>query len=184
MQASALLVAAAKKAALLAGALLVLLLALWGLWRWIGPRPGPPAPPHVVVRETVTVDRWRVAKPDTVQTIVERILYKTVPPETILVTEPGKLDTVRVRFCDSTAAPSLLLAAGRVGPRRTQLWGVTSTGRGWTGVYPASPTFTFTVAADSVLVRETRVRLGWLVPTPRDLIVLLLGGAGGYAIAH
>ncbi len=127
-----------------------------------------------LVRHVETVYRDR---PVIHTSFVDKIVWKTVAPETVTVTIPGAVDTLVSRFCPAadTAKPTpvqLVLTAGRVRQANLTLFGFTSDGRAWRGAFAVSPGYDFSASSDSVIVQRHRLTLT-VPPLLRDAAIAL-----------
>lgn len=143
-------------------------------------RPGEVAETVRIVRHAQVVYR----DIPTVHTrFVDRLIYRTVKPDTITVSLPGEVDTLRVAFCtpDSTKPPQLVLTAGRVRERRLELYGFTNAGVAYKGSWPVRPTYQFVTSGDSVQVSQPRIQIRFpTVPVTVALVSFGLGWLAGH----
>lgn len=158
---------------------LVVALAVW-LGAWANRRPGEVAETVRIVRHAQMVYR---DKPVLRDRFVDRIIYRTVRPETVTVSLPGEVDTLVQRFCeaDTTKPLALVLTAGRVADRRLQLYGFRNDGSAYRGVWAVRPSYEFVAYGDSVAVSQARLRLRLPV---LPVTVALVSFAAGWLVAH
>lgn len=144
--------------------------------RWLARHERPEAVVQLV-RHVETVYRDR---PVIHTSFVDKIIWKTVPPETVLVSLPGTADTIVTAFCppagqkpDSAAVqPRLVLTAGRVRRADLTLFGFTNDGRAWRGAFAVSPDYDFSASRDSVIVQRRRLTFT-VPPLLRDAAIAL-----------
>ena len=141
--------------------------------RWLAGRDRPETVVQLV-RHVETVYRDR---PVVHISFVDRIVWKTVPPETVVVSRPGTADTIVTAFCppagktpDSAAHPRLVLTAGRVRRVDLTLFGFTNDGRAWRGAYRVAPDYEWTASGDSVVIQRHRLSLQ-VPPLVRDAAI-------------
>ncbi len=127
-----------------------------------------------LVRHVETVYRDR---PVLHTSFVDKIVWKTVPPETVAVSLPGTADTIVTAFCppagttpDSVAQQRLVLTAGRVRRADLTLFGFTNNGSAWRGAYSVAPDYEFTTSGDSVVIQRHRFTLQ-VPPLLRDAAI-------------
>lgn len=145
-----------------------------------------PRTKHVeTVRLVTTVDTVLHNVPTPVLKLVDRITYRTVPPETVLVSRQHTDTLIRV-FCaaaqDTVAkATRLFLTAGRYDGTTLGLWGATTDERAYHSTYGARPPFEWAVSGDSVALHQRRVPLLRL-NFRQNLASFLLGGAAALGV--
>lgn len=127
-----------------------------------------PMPAPTPITKIVTVPQYLKARPDTVLTFRERLVYVKTPPETISVTPP--FDTASVsEFCrraaaakdttkNSTPKPAPILPrfSGTYREGRLQLFATRSDGSGWSGVYAAHAPMEWSAGQETVTVLSRR----------------------------
>ncbi len=133
--------------------------------------------PETVVQFVRHVERVYRDRPVVHTSFVDKIVWKTVPPETVLVSLPGTVDTIVTAFCppagvprDSVAQRRLVLTAGRVGRTDLTLFGFTNNGSAWRGAYSVAPDYEFTTSGDSVVIQRHRFKLQ-VPPLLRDAAI-------------
>lgn len=157
------------------------LVGAWCIGRW---GPAQVAPRTVYVNrppEQVYRDR-----PVVRTKLVDRIIYRTVKPDTILISPPHTVDTLVVNFCQGTRAsdtttvkPQLALTAASVGRSDLRLYGFTNTGQAYAGHWNVKPPYEFTTDGDTVRLSQKRLRFH--LPSLASVgECMLIGGAAGY----
>ena len=163
-------------AALLTGAFLL------GRWK---PRPSEPRTVYL----TLPAETILAQAPPPRTRFLDRIVYRTVPPETVKVSVPGAavVETLVTNFCAAAARPDsapplLLLTAGRVERDRLQLYGFTSRASAYAASWRVRAPYEFRTAGDSVTVSQRRIT--WKFPSLPTIGACALTGVGGYLLGH
>lgn len=147
-----------------------------------------------VIHRVTTSDTVYFGKPYAVRG-PRQIVYRNVRPDTVLVTLPGRVDTLVQQFTriasDTTAADSakhraLVITSGIIGRSDARLFGFTNDGEAYQAHFNVRPPYRFTtvrkgpngedVLMDSVEVSQARVRLH--LPSLGSVLGCTLFGAG------
>jgi hypothetical protein len=127
-----------------------------GLGAWLNRQPAQVEETVRLIRHVETVYR---DKPVVHISFVDRIVWRTMKADTVIVSLPGEVDSIVVSFCaPDTSRARVLLLSGRVGPRRLELFGATSRGEAWRGTWTISPSYQFVAEGDSVSVQAHRLQ--------------------------
>lgn len=151
---------------------------------WVQTCSTKPAPP--AVRRVTTVDTVFRDIPKPTLKFVDRIVYRTVPVDTILMSVVHT-DTLIREFCAAAqdTAPQktsrLFLTAGRYTGTVLDLWGATTAEQAWHGAWSTRPPFEWAVGGDSVAMHQRRVPV-FRLNFRQDVVSFLLGGAAALGI--
>lgn len=120
-----------------------------------------------VVPDTIIIRR----RPDTVLSLVQHIVYRRSPPDTVQVTAT-RTDTVHVAaYCakDTTRGPVLPPASGRYDGHRLELFATRSDGKVVRQVNTVRPSFSWVPGPSAYVVTEHRHLPGWVVGALRSV---------------
>jgi hypothetical protein len=146
-----------------------------------------------VIHRLTTTDTVYFGKPYAVRG-PRQIIYRNVRPDTVLVTLPGRVDTLVQQFTriaqdttaeDSAAHRRLALTAGSVGRSDLRLYGFTNDGKAYQAHFPAlRAPYQFTTVGDSVEVAQARIRfhLPSLLQVGACTVTGVLGVVAGHSL--
>jgi len=161
-----------------------LLLGAFLLGRW-NPRLGEPRTVYL----TLPAETILAQAPPPRTRFVDRLIYRSVPAETVKVSLPADtvVKTIVTNFCAAAArpdsgAPVLVLTSGRVERDRLALYGFTSAASAYGASWAVKPPYEFRTAGDSVTVSQRRIT--WRLPSFPQIGACAATGIAGFFLGR